>query len=129
MPAKKKRAISVATSRAPSPVDEEIGRRLRLLRVDRGLSQTELGAVLEVSFQQIQKYEKGKNRVSAGRLVEIATKLATSPHELLGWMDKRAITPLMDEDTYKLMRSFSQLPDRYKNLMRSHISHLIALDE
>ncbi|WP_375628911.1 MULTISPECIES: helix-turn-helix domain-containing protein [unclassified Bartonella] len=53
-----------------------IGKRIRHRRISMGLSQKELGSHLGVSFQQIQKYEKGSNRVSAGCLLEIAKKLA-----------------------------------------------------
>ncbi|WP_208439488.1 helix-turn-helix domain-containing protein [Bartonella grahamii] len=52
-----------------------IGKRIRHRRISMGLSQKELGSHLGVSFQQIQKYEKGSNRVSAGRLQEIANIL------------------------------------------------------
>lgn len=49
--------------------------RIRTLRLERGLSQAELGTMLGISFQQIQKYEKGVNRVSAGRLHRVAEVL------------------------------------------------------
>jgi len=55
--------------------DTEIGRRIRALRLERGLSQTELGTMLDVTFQQVQKYEKGANRVAAGRLQRVAEAL------------------------------------------------------
>src|SRR5256885_14869264 len=56
--------------------DIAIGVKLRALRLDRGLSQGDLGRVVGVTFQQLQKYEKGVNRISAGRLVRIAAALA-----------------------------------------------------
>jgi transcriptional regulator with XRE-family HTH domain len=55
--------------------DVEIGRRLRVQRVQRALSQTELADAVDVSFQQIQKYENGQNRISAGKLILIARAL------------------------------------------------------
>ena len=55
------------------PVDEEyVGMKLRWLRSKRRVSQEKLGDRLGVTFQQVQKYEKGSNRVSASRLYEIA---------------------------------------------------------
>ncbi|HEX2655289.1 MAG TPA: helix-turn-helix transcriptional regulator [Xanthobacteraceae bacterium] len=57
------------------PRDAEIGKRIRALRLERGLSQTELGNMLGITFQQIQKYEKGANRVAAGRLQRISEVL------------------------------------------------------
>ncbi|MCL2713148.1 MAG: helix-turn-helix domain-containing protein [Alphaproteobacteria bacterium] len=56
--------------------DVEIGRRIRLRRIELKISQGELGERLGVSFQQVQKYEKGVNRVVAGRLRQIAAALS-----------------------------------------------------
>jgi transcriptional regulator with XRE-family HTH domain len=52
--------------------DAEIGRRLRIRRLEKGISQTELGSQIGVTFQQLQKYESGANRVAASRLRQIA---------------------------------------------------------
>src|SRR3954466_4115884 len=52
--------------------DVEIGRKIRTLRLERGLSQSGLAEGIGLTFQQVQKYEKGANRVSAGRLQQIA---------------------------------------------------------
>ena len=57
--------------------DIEIGRKIRALRLERGLSQSGLADGIDLTFQQVQKYEKGTNRVSAGRLVRIADTLNT----------------------------------------------------
>src|SRR5262249_22574510 len=57
--------------------DVEIGRKIRALRLQRGLSQTSLADGIGLTFQQVQKYEKGTNRVSAGRLQKIADMLDT----------------------------------------------------
>jgi transcriptional regulator with XRE-family HTH domain len=61
--------------RSCDPRDAEIAKRVRALRLQRGLSQSELGEVLGVTFQQVQKYERGTNRISAGRLYRIADLL------------------------------------------------------
>ena len=62
-------------SKGPNPVDVLVGSRIRLLRKRRKMSQAELGKALGVTFQQIQKYENGKNRVGASRLHLVATAL------------------------------------------------------
>ena len=62
--------------RSADEVDEHVGRRLRRRRISLGLSQEQLGAALGLSFQQIQKYEKGQNRISGGRLYRIASLLS-----------------------------------------------------
>ena len=59
-------------------VDAYVGARLRMRRVMLGMSQSKLGAMLGVTFQQIQKYEKGANRISASRLKQAAEVLETS---------------------------------------------------
>jgi transcriptional regulator with XRE-family HTH domain len=72
---KAKRKIS---PRSPSAVDRYIGARVRERRLALSISQEQLGRKLDVSFQQIQKYESGKNRVSAARLFEICKALNVS---------------------------------------------------
>src|SRR5215469_7630290 len=62
-------------SKGPNPVDVLVGARIRVLRQRRKMSQTELGKALGVTFQQVQKYEKGINRVGASRLHLVATAL------------------------------------------------------
>jgi len=57
------------------PVDLLVGRRVRLLRKCQGMSQTELANAIGLTFQQVQKYEKGTNRISASKLFEIAQAL------------------------------------------------------
>jgi transcriptional regulator with XRE-family HTH domain len=53
-------------------IDKEIGSRVRMRRVSIGMSQEKLGDMLGLTFQQVQKYEKGMNRISVARLVDIA---------------------------------------------------------
>ena len=55
-----------------NPIDIEVGKRIRVYRQSAGLSQTELGNALKLTFQQVQKYEKGVNRVAPSRLEVIA---------------------------------------------------------
>src|SRR5882672_11758171 len=52
----------------PNPIDKHVGSRLRMRRKMLGMSQEKLGEALKITFQQVQKYEKGTNRVSASRL-------------------------------------------------------------
>lgn len=66
------------------PIDIATGTRLRLQRKAAGLSQADLAAALGVSYQQLQKYERGENRVSASKLVKAAERLGVSLSALLG---------------------------------------------
>ncbi|MBA9071699.1 transcriptional regulator with XRE-family HTH domain [Methylobacterium sp. RAS18] len=67
-----------ASPKQATKEDVIVGLRIRTLRRSRGLSQTALGIAIGVSFQQIQKYENGANRVGAGRLSDIARVLGAS---------------------------------------------------
>lgn len=68
-------------TKTPNPIDVNAGARLRHCRMVRGLSQTDLGkaAVPPVTFQQIQKYEKGMNRIATSRLAQFADILRVGP--------------------------------------------------
>jgi transcriptional regulator with XRE-family HTH domain len=61
--------------KSPNPVDRHVGRQVRMRRKMLSLSQTKLGAGLGLTFQQVQKYEKGTNRIGASRLQQIASIL------------------------------------------------------
>jgi len=67
------------SQRSPNSTDVHIGKRIRMLRLTRNLSQTDLAKRLGITFQQVQKYERGANRVGAGRLQEMANLLGVPP--------------------------------------------------
>ena len=62
--------------KSPGPVDKHVGGRVRMRRILVGMSQEKLGEALDLTFQQVQKYEKGTNRIGASRLQQIAQVLA-----------------------------------------------------
>jgi transcriptional regulator with XRE-family HTH domain len=64
--------------KTPNLIDKHVGARVRLRRMMLNMSQEKLGDALGLTFQQVQKYENGKNRVSAGRLYEIAKALGVT---------------------------------------------------
>ena len=101
--------------------DVEIGRKIRALRLERGLSQAGLADGIGLTFQQVQKYEKGKNRVSAGRLQQIADILGTPVMFFYGGMGLRAkkrerdttgLAFLQTKGAVRLMRAYSEIPSR-----------------
>ena len=67
------------SARSPDKTDVHIGKRLRMQRLALGLSQTDVAKRLGITFQQIQKYERGVNRVGAGRLQEMANLFRVTP--------------------------------------------------
>src|SRR5712691_10747863 len=103
----------------PHPIDVMVGKRIRLRRVQLGHSQTELGKKLGVTFQQVQKYENGANRVSCSRLSEISTALDVPI--IFFFMDSAhaglelAVAEHFDvpdlKDGIHLMTAFRQLPN------------------
>lgn len=64
-------------SEMQAAINAHVAQRIRSRRLERGLTQQEVARLLGVSFQQLQKYEHGKNRISAGRLYQLATVLET----------------------------------------------------
>jgi transcriptional regulator with XRE-family HTH domain len=82
MTTKKKR--SGKKSKVSSDIDKTIGRRLRTFRLAAKMSQASLGNILGVTFQQIQKYENGKNRLSGSRVIQAAAALNIMPADILG---------------------------------------------
>lgn len=102
------------------PTDQQIGQRIRACRLLKKVSQEELGAALGVSFQQIQKYERGFNRVSASKLWEIGQALETPvsyffegldnpPGYESGQLPGREREPTSEE--LELMLAFQRIPD------------------
>ena len=76
--------MRAANREGPDPIDIAVGARIRTRRRAAGFSQTQLAESLGITFQQVQKYERGANRVSASMLVRIAAKLETSVGILVG---------------------------------------------
>lgn len=108
-----------------SEVDRLVGDRIRRRRILMGLTQDQLGESLGISYQQIQKYETGANRVSAGRLYLIANRLDVSP----GWFFDPVKSDASSEDFDELgssrllmefVRSFARIKDdRLKTVLVS----------
>lgn len=109
------------TKRRPTSADIQVGESIRAHRLIGGMSQSDLARRLGVSFQQIQKYEKGTNRVGAGRLPQIAeifdipigalfdANADTSPGESTGTVPAKLIP---DRSTLKLLTAFGGIAHR-----------------
>jgi transcriptional regulator with XRE-family HTH domain len=112
----------------PHPIDVMVGKRIRLRRIKLASSQTDLAKKLGLTFQQVQKYEKGTNRVSCSRLHEIASQLAVPVgyffSDSIGV--EGAVTEQFDvanlKDGLQLMTAFSQIEN---NAVRKAIIALI----
>lgn len=80
---KKKSKTLKKTKGVACALDKRIGQRIKEQRILKGLNQTELGEKIGVTFQQIQKYERGKNRVSAVNLIKICAAFDMTPDMFL----------------------------------------------
>lgn len=108
-------------------VDEFVGERIRARRTELGLTQEELAGALRISYQQVQKYETGANRVSAGRLFEIAQRLQVEMAYFFDGLEQRAEHRPMEHggknrSTIELVRNFSEIED---TSIRSAVAGLI----
>jgi transcriptional regulator with XRE-family HTH domain len=128
----KKRATKTKP-RSAGNSDIELGKRIRLRRIEQNLSQTELGDELGVSFQQVQKYEKGVNRVGAARLQQIATTLDVPVTFFFydGDGKTREVDSLLFLDSafsLRLLRAYAKIKDQtvqrqFVSLMESIANH------
>jgi transcriptional regulator with XRE-family HTH domain len=121
----------MASKGFPNPIDVHVGSRIRLRRTLLGISQTMLADAIGLTFQQVQKYEKGSNRVSSSRLMDMANVLDVSiPYffEEMGadvqnqtpamLMNAKALPdvdqekdPLARRETLELVRAYYRIPD------------------
>ena len=114
----------------PNPVDVHVGSRLRLRRTLLGMSQEKLGEAIGLTFQQVQKYERGANRIGASRLYDLSRVLdvpvgfffdemseevaARSPGQLRGMseeMDEVGPDPMIKRETLELVRAYYKIRD------------------
>jgi transcriptional regulator with XRE-family HTH domain len=117
-------------------VDIAVGATIRLLRQGRGMSQGALAAAVGVSFQQVQKYESGANRVSASMLSKIAETLEVQIAELFGagagagggvsGLTDEIATLLSVVGALELLRSYARLPRHCQSALARFVSTLAA---
>ncbi len=108
----------------PNPVDVHVGKRLRQRRTFLGMTQEQLGKALGITFQQVQKYERGTNRVGASRLYDISQVLDVTPQfffdemeddaEKDGGFGEKGQAPfasdgIMDREIMDLVRAFRRV--------------------
>ena len=107
------------STKTPDLLDVMVGARIRIVRLHRGVSQIDLAEQIGVTFQQVQKYERGVNRIGAGRLSRIATVLGVSIGELFeppGDKLANSTSPvrlLTEPSALRLLRSYARTSDPY----------------
>ncbi|MFT4074829.1 MAG: helix-turn-helix domain-containing protein [Asticcacaulis sp.] len=93
--------------RGPNPVDLHVGARVRMRRKFLGMSQESLAEVIELTFQQVQKYERGSNRISASKLYEIAKALkAPIAYFFEGYGENEAVEGFSESESEQFVHGF-----------------------
>ncbi|MCP5038155.1 MAG: helix-turn-helix transcriptional regulator [Rhodobacteraceae bacterium] len=114
------------------PVDVHVGRKIREARLVRGMTQSGVAKQLGLSFQQLQKYETGYNRVSASKLFELSQLLDVQPSyffEGLAAGEEPVSATLMDDQTAKAVMALSSIRDeKVKNHLRSMIHEIASCE-
>lgn len=111
------------------PIDIAVGARVKMLRHSKGISQSTLGDAVGVSFQQVQKYERGSNRLSASALVRVAEALGVSVSTLVGEHpgDDEAMGEFVklvgETGALELLRSYAAIPS---GQLRQRVRDLVA---
>lgn len=131
-------------NRKPNPIDVHVGSRIRLRRTMIGMSQEKLGDALGITFQQVQKYEKGANRVGASRLQEISRVLNTpisfffedapgSPTAKDGFQESNATSYVVDflssSEGLQLNRAFVKIQDPKVRRKLVELTKALAAEE
>lgn len=114
-------------SKLAKRVDDHVGERIRERRTMMGLTQEHLAQALEISYQQVQKYETGANRVSAGRLYEIAQRLEVDVSYFFDQLEPLTVSSPLEHggknrSTIELVRNYSEIEEP---AVRSAVSGLI----
>lgn len=124
-----------AHAKSVSDDDAAIGARIRLRRKDLGITQSDLAQVLGLTFQQVQKYERGVNRIAAGRLSMIASRLQTSVGQLLGIQedgtpayDAHLAIWLAEPGALELLETYRRLTSAQRKAVRSVVRALDCSD-
>ena len=105
------------SAKTPDPLDVLVGARIRVFRVHRGMSQCDLAGKIGIAFQQVQKYEKGIDRIGASRLSGIAAALGVSIGELFESAEDRysnsksPLRPAADQDALRFLTAVSRIND------------------
>lgn len=120
---------------APDPIDVAVGARIRMRRKTLGLTQTALADALGITFQQVQKYERGANRVSASMLVRAAQRLDCPVAFLVGEepggfpSDEKLLTMLAFPGAIELLEAFTAIDDSQARSAVVTVARTLAVGE
>jgi transcriptional regulator with XRE-family HTH domain len=115
----------------PDPIDTHVGKVMRTIRQNAGLSQNDLAVSIGVRFQQVQKYEAGKNRISASRLKLAADALGVSVSDFFRGLDDDGKTSdlaaiLADAEAMETARKIHTLPELARQGLLNIVEMVVA---
>ena len=111
------------------PVDIHVGQQLKRMRILRNLTQTDVAQGLKISFQQVQKYELGRNRISASRLFELSHILKVPPAFFFEGLDEPhdESERALDDEATKIASMFTRIEDaRLRTQIKTFINELAS---
>ncbi len=109
------------------PIDIAVGKEVARTRKLRGFTQTEVGNALGLTFQQIQKYEKGSNRISASKLMNIAAMFNVRPESFFELANNEPLDePKYDREAIKLCQYFIKLKPAMQKELLSFVKAVAA---
>jgi transcriptional regulator with XRE-family HTH domain len=130
------KSVTIPDPRSVDARDAEIGRLVRAQRRQLGLTQTDLAERIAVSFQQVQKYEKGTNRISIGRLTRIAETLQVPPTFFFARETKASLASskksrefLAADGALRLVKTYDPFPAREMRAAFVQLAESIAKRE
>jgi transcriptional regulator with XRE-family HTH domain len=131
------RGSAMVATKGATELDRQIGMRLRLLRAARGKTQEWLGEQLGLTFQQVQKYEKGINRISGSRMAQGAAILGVTPAYFFGEAaakqdidvvaEAETIGLLRDHGALALMRAYHAMPAGQRMALRNLAEAIVSV--
>src|SRR5437870_13857630 len=123
-------AVARRSTGRTQDIDHHVGARVRERRIMLGLTQQQLADLIGVTYQQAHKYERGINRVSAGRLYEIAQVLSVPIGYFFDGLDgqgTRSVSP-RERMCLELARNFAQIPNERHQEALSQLARVLAAD-
>ena len=121
-----------ATARRTTPVDAEVGKRIRVRRLELGLSQAQLGHLIGVTFQQVHKYQQGTSRIGVSRLGRAADALQVKVNDFFDEQSMISNSQIdnLTSDEIRLARAFNTIRDeRVRRLFVLLVEEFLTTEE
>jgi len=107
-------------------IDEYVGRQLRSIRLLRGLTQEKLAESINLTFQQLQKYERGANRISASRMYQLSQILGISPSLFFDGLEQSSTRkiPALNKEQVALIQHYQEAPQQIRKAVLTFLKSM-----